>query len=80
MRYVVDTEQKRLVPWAPAPVEFGARGAAGIPRDVDLEKMKRLIEGGALSDREAEYYREVAKDGVIVEKEAPREMGDKNDP
>jgi hypothetical protein len=42
----------------PAAVEFGSRGAAGIPREVDVERVRRLIEGGGLSDREAEFYRE----------------------
>lgn len=38
-------------------LEFGARGAAGIPRNVDLNRVKQLIEEGHLSGREAEFYR-----------------------
>ncbi len=32
-------------------------GSAGRPRDVDMEKLGRLLRGGGLSDREALYYR-----------------------
>ncbi len=37
------------------PVSFGAAGRA---RDVDIEKVKRLIHQGYLSDREAKFFRE----------------------
>lgn len=39
---------------APAPL-----GAAGRARDVDIEKVKRLIRQGYLSDREAKFYRKL---------------------
>jgi hypothetical protein len=37
-------------------------GAAGEARDVDMQKLKRLLLHGYLSDREAEYYEKLPED------------------
>jgi spermidine synthase len=34
-------------------------GAAGVPRDVDLQRIRTLIEQGRLSDKEAEHYKKL---------------------
>ena len=39
-----------------------AVGAGGQPRDVDIQRIKMLIEQGRLSDRQAEYYRRVGQE------------------
>jgi hypothetical protein len=44
-------------------------GAAGKPRDVDLERIREMIRQGRLSDREADFYEEDGGTGG----EAPRE-------
>lgn len=37
----------------------GGGGGGGRPRSVDLERLERLVRGGRLSDREAEFWRPV---------------------
>jgi len=44
--------------------EVGIGGAAGTPRDVEIETIRRMIREGALSDREADFYK-TAEPGVI---------------
>ena len=47
--------------WETAEQQASARpaagGAAGQPRDVDVRKLKRLIETNRLSEHEAQYYK-----------------------
>ena len=40
--------------------EFSRAGAAGQPRDVDLDRIQRMIRAGQLSDHEALFYKETA--------------------
>jgi len=56
-------------------------GVAGQPRDVDLPRIKGLIDHGALSNKEAEFYldsqgRQVAPAGEAEESELPSETVD----
>ena len=37
----------------------GSNPAAGEPRDVDIDQMRRLIQQGQLSDHEALYYEKI---------------------
>jgi hypothetical protein len=43
---------------AVSPIKLGV-GSAGQPRDVDLQKVRTLMEQKGLSDREAEFYKKV---------------------
>ncbi|MBC8207523.1 MAG: 4Fe-4S binding protein [Kiritimatiellaeota bacterium] len=48
-----------LLIWRATPfatVQIPAAGSAGIPRNVDMNKLEKLIRQGRLSGREAEYY------------------------
>lgn len=45
------------------------KGAAGKARDVDMERLERLLLHGYLSEHEADYYERVPEDGVPAIKE-----------
>jgi len=48
-----------LLPWRVSQTpEF--LGAAGQPREVDMERLEPLLESGALSHHEAEFYKKAA--------------------
>jgi hypothetical protein len=47
--------REALIPAGPG--EFVGAGAAGQPRDVDLEHIRELIRRQRLSDHEAEFYK-----------------------
>ena len=51
--------------------ESPAAGTAGKPRDVDLNRIRKLIREKHLSDHEAEFYREVPGPGSGPPKEGP---------
>jgi hypothetical protein len=44
------------------PGDAGASPLVGEPRDVDMEKLRRLLQTRALSEREALHYRRLGED------------------
>ena len=49
--------------------DVAAHGAAGQARDVNMEKLQRLLRQGRLSEREAEFYKEFTDSPSPVEAE-----------
>lgn len=58
-----ETKQLQLMPAEkktakPTP-DTGVEMKPGVPRDVNMEKLNKMIKSGKLSDREAEFYRKI---------------------
>ncbi|NOX54607.1 MAG: hypothetical protein GXP27_09250 [Planctomycetes bacterium] len=64
-----------LLPWSGVSVT-SPTGAAGQPRAVDMDRLQRLLDQGALSRHEAEFYRLVGapaelEGGIQAEETSP---------
>jgi hypothetical protein len=53
----------RLLPSQAGAQVITSAGAAGQPRDVDMEQLEQLLRQNYLSDREAEFYRRTSEIG-----------------
>ena len=58
--------------WGSAPSGSAVLGVAGQSRNVDMTKLKRLIQRRALSDREAEFYEPVGMPSRLGKNEDER--------
>ena len=67
LRYQPETKQLQLAPPQkktdkPAPENVSADDGGtklGVPRDVNMEKLNKMLKSGKLSDKEAEFYRKI---------------------